>query len=483
MHTDEGNGACREGGTENMERKSWWRIVLLSLLFCALSVAALAESYSTLRYLDNGSAVLSLQQALNQLGYSTGGADGKYGPATKEAVEQFQRNNNLKVDGIAGNATQTLLYQLTGGALATPAPDSGSSSSGSTTGGLFSGDYATLKYGSRGDRVSILQKALNDLGFSAGSVDGNFGLGTQKAVTSFQKSAGLTQDGLAGRNTLTALERAVSGGTVVTPAPDTSTPTPSPTPNANGWVIPSRTLRKGYTGDDVKSVQSRLQELGYYTGSVDGDYGSGTTAAVTAFQQSSGLKADGIAGKATLNAIYAALNGGSSGGSSSGSSSSPDNYGKTASSNGYTTITTGSSSSNVTALQSALQATGYYSGSVDGSYGSGTEAAVEAYQRAAGLRVTGMAGPTTQRLLYGGTSESGSYSKLDVGSTGSAVKRLQYALYELKYYDGDISGTYDTVTQNAVMVFQELNGLAIDGVAGQQTQQKLFSSNAVPCSI
>lgn len=60
---------------------------------------------------------------------------------------------------------------------------------------------------------------------------------------------------------------------------------------------------------------------------------------------------------------------------------------------------------------------------------------------------------------------------------------LQYALYELKYYDGDISGTYDTVTQNAVMVFQELNGLAIDGVAGQQTQQKLFSSNAVPCSI
>ena len=128
MRTDEGNGVCREGGTENMERKSWWRIVLLSLLFCALSVAALAESYSTLRYLDNGSAVLSLQQALNQLGYSTGGADGKYGPATKEAVEQFQRNNNLKVDGIAGNATQTLLYQLTGGASATPAPDSGSSS-------------------------------------------------------------------------------------------------------------------------------------------------------------------------------------------------------------------------------------------------------------------------------------------------------------------------------------------------------------------
>ena len=111
MRTDEGNGVCREGGTENMERKSWWRIVLLSLLFCALSVAALAESYSILRYLDNGSAVLSLQQALNQLGYSTGGADGKYGPATKEAVEQFQRNNNLKVDGIAGRVDIDICYR------------------------------------------------------------------------------------------------------------------------------------------------------------------------------------------------------------------------------------------------------------------------------------------------------------------------------------------------------------------------------------
>ena len=302
------------------------------------------------------------------------------------------------------------------------------------------------------------------LGYLSGTADGEFAETTQAAVIAFQERNSIYADGIAGPTTLTKLysESAKKASSVV------------------GHL---GSLREGTTGSAVRSLQQNLKTLGYYTGSVDGDYGSGTTAAVTAFQQSSGLKADGIAGKATLNAIYAALNGGSSGGSSSGSSSSPDNYGKTASSNGYTTITTGSNSTNVTALQRALQATGYYSGSVDGSYGSGTEAAVEAYQRAAGLRVTGMAGPTTQRLLYGGTSESGSYSKLDVGSTGSAVKRLQYALYELKYYDGDISGTYDTVTQNAVMVFQELNGLAIDGVAGQQTQQKLFSSNAVPCSI
>ena len=120
---------------------------------------------------------------------------------------------------------------------------------------------------------------------------------------------------------------------------------------------------------------------------------------------------------------------------------------------------------------------------MDGSFGGGTEEAVRKYQRAAGLRVTGMAGPSTQRMLYGGTSESGSYSKLQPGSSGSSVKRLQYALYELKYYDGDITGTYDTATENAVMAFQDVNGLYIDGIAGQDTQRRLFSSNAVPSNI
>ncbi len=208
--------------------------------------------------------------------------------------------------------------------------------------------------------------------------------------------------------------------------------------------------------------------------------------AVRAFQSANGLTADGVAGTRTLNAIYAALGGGSSGGgSSSGGSSSPQNYGKTASSTGYKTISASSSNnkSEVTALQSVLSSNGYYSGSLDGSYGSGTEAAVKAFQSANGLRVTGMAGPTTQRMLYKSTGGSESYSKLKLGSSGSAVKRLQYALYELKYYDGNITGTYDAATESAVMVFQQLNNLAIDGVAGQQTQQVLFSPSAVPCTI
>ncbi|NCB06156.1 MAG: peptidoglycan-binding protein, partial [Clostridia bacterium] len=172
-------------------------------------------------------------------------------------------------------------------------------------------------------------------------------------------------------------------------------------------------------------------------------------------------------------------------GGSSSTGVSPDVYGNTASTNGYSTISDSSKSStaNITALQSALSSTSYYSGTLDGDYGAQTIAAVEAFQTAKGLRVTGVAGPSTQRLLYGGTSESGSYSKLQVGSTGTAVKNLQYTLYELKYYDGNITGTYDQSTANAVMLFQEVNGITMDGVAGTETQRRLYSSNAIPCNI
>ena len=55
-------------------------------------------------------------------------------------------------------------------------------------------------------------------------------------------------------------------------------------------------LREGDNGDAVRTLQQRLKTLGYYTGSVDGDYGSGTVAAVKAFQRAYDIKEDGIAG-------------------------------------------------------------------------------------------------------------------------------------------------------------------------------------------
>ncbi len=71
----------------------------------------------------------------------------------------------------------------------------------------------------------------------------------------------------------------------------------------------------GSTGSEVRSIQKKLKELGYYNGGVDGIYGSKTQSAVRSFQRNVGITADGIAGKTTL--LYLGLGGGGSSNSTS----------------------------------------------------------------------------------------------------------------------------------------------------------------------
>ena len=75
----------------------------------------------------------------------------------------------------------------------------------------------------------------------------------------------------------------------------------------------------GSNGEEVKQIQTKLKEWGYYQGEVDGIYGSGTYEAVKSFQSSNGLSVDGIAGQQTLQAL-GINSGGNTGGSSSNNS-------------------------------------------------------------------------------------------------------------------------------------------------------------------
>ena len=59
----------------------------------------------------------------------------------------------------------------------------------------------------------------------------------------------------------------------------------------------------GSSGEEVKQIQTKLKSWGYYTGAIDGIYGSGTYQAVKKFQQNNGLTVDGIAGSQTLSAL------------------------------------------------------------------------------------------------------------------------------------------------------------------------------------
>ena len=68
-------------------------------------------------------------------------------------------------------------------------------------------------------------------------------------------------------------------------------------------VIETAVLRQGSRGSEVKEVQRRLKQWGYYKGSVDGVFGTATRSAVIYFQKKNGLTADGVVGKATYKAL------------------------------------------------------------------------------------------------------------------------------------------------------------------------------------
>ena len=79
-----------------------------------------AKTYTTLRKGDEGPDVVTLQQALAELGYLSGAADGNFGTGTQTAVKKFQQDNNLDADGIAGKMTQEALFAKSS---VTPIPD------------------------------------------------------------------------------------------------------------------------------------------------------------------------------------------------------------------------------------------------------------------------------------------------------------------------------------------------------------------------
>ena len=92
-------------------------------------------------------------------------------------------------------------------------------------------------------------------------------------------------------------------------------------------AVEAASYKKGSSGAVVTQIQTKLTSWGYYTGTVDGIYGSGTERAVRAFQQKNGLTVDGKAGDQTLAAMGLSAGGGNSsnsGGSGGASSSQVD---------------------------------------------------------------------------------------------------------------------------------------------------------------
>ena len=92
------------------------------------------------------------------------------------------------------------------------------------------------------------------------------------------------------------------------PTPDpvsvTLTPTAAPTDTPKPTKAPTRTLKKNFTGEDVKQLQQALIDLGYLNDAADGTFGTNTEEAVIRFQAVNGLSADGLAGVKTQELLY-----------------------------------------------------------------------------------------------------------------------------------------------------------------------------------
>ena len=262
-------------------------ICLGILLFALPSPPARAYEASTLHNGSRGDDVRELQQALIDLGYLNGTADGVFGTRTENAVRAFQKKNRLDVDGLAGIKTRELILSKAQGKntktaaasktsqapAATAAPASAAKASSSSSGSLFGGNYATIRFGNRGDRVKALQNALISVGSLKGKADGIFGTQTYNAVKSFQRSKKLTADGIAGKQTLSALEKASGNGSTASAAKATATPQPvsTPQPSAGSGDINDRitapsasSLRLLHWFNDVKPTLSGGKKLLIY---------------------------------------------------------------------------------------------------------------------------------------------------------------------------------------------------------------------------
>ena len=386
----------------------------LNKLF-ALGEIKFDEEYTTLSYGDSGDAVLKLQRRLRELGYMTANATGTFGTATKSALVDFQKAAGLTADGVAGNATQVALY-------AANAPAKGANT--------VSG---TLKVGDKGTAVTELQKRLIELGYLTTSATGTYGEATKAAVKEFQQLAGLTADGVAGTATINAL--------FATDAPT---------------KVDTTTLKYGDKGDSVKALQKRLIELGYLTETANGTFGPATKAAVAEFQKAAGITADGVAGSATITALFSA----------------------SAPRKADGTLKRGDRGDAVVTLQKRLRELGYLTDTADGIFGDTTEEAIKKFQKAVGLAADGVAGATTQAKLNASNAPENTAVILRQGSSGAAVKSLQKRLIELGYLGGSADGNFGTGTKSALMDFQSAAGLKVTGVADVDTQEALEASDA-----
>ena len=199
-------------------------------------------------------SVAAIQERLMQLGFMDFAEPTEhYGPVTMEAVKLFQRQNDLKQDGIIGEQTIGILFEE-------------------------NAKSYLLKKGMDGDDIKNVQDRLYELGYLAkkDQITGHFGDDTDTAVKQLQAANNLTSDGKIGIMTFELLY---------------------------SENVKANLISFGDKSDVVLECQKRLKELGYLTTTPDGYYGDDTLAAVKLFQSRNDCIVDGYLGPSTRSIL------------------------------------------------------------------------------------------------------------------------------------------------------------------------------------
>jgi peptidoglycan hydrolase-like protein with peptidoglycan-binding domain len=247
-------------------------------------------------------------------------------------------------------------------------------------------------FGDKGPHVVAVQTAIMRNGFTLkGGATGVFNKSTQRALKNFQKVVGLKATGVVDNATAKVLKVAAATTTTVQATTTTVAPTTTTTP-AIVYPFTSSTLPvRGAKGDAVVAVQKALKAAGLEVkGGIDGAFGSGTTATIATFQTNKGLTASGVLDipTAVALALIAPV---------AAPAPAPAVAPATVSVASTTTLidpsalpVRGNRGDSVRALQTALINAGIeVKGGADGVFGGATFVALQKYQTANALTVTG----------------------------------------------------------------------------------------------
>ena len=240
--------------TGNVDEATWNAIF-------ADSAPVKYNSYKSGDYDEEQTGIKDIQDKLVALSYLTEGEyeEGKFDGNTVIEMQLFQSANEIEATGEADFNSQLVLFS--GSAVENP-------------------NAGAVIYGMSGSAVTKLQERLKALRYTTDEPTGIFDDATLKAVNAYQKNAGLEVS-----NSLSAEELKVLYSDKAVKSEDYDN------------------LQVGYNGSDVKSLEGDLTKLGYYEGSITGEFNDELETAVQDYQKENKLEANGVADDTVRNSI------------------------------------------------------------------------------------------------------------------------------------------------------------------------------------